>query len=187
MPKYSTLVVAAVVTVLAVVAKLKFLPLADNFALFGALSLFCGAYLRGWAAWCLPIGGLIVSDFLGNALRIPGVYLYDYRAMLLNYVGFAAMIGIGSFLRQNAAIERTVIAVLSGSIAYFLISNFGSWLDPQLKYERSLSGLVQCYTMALPFYRTTFQSDVFFSAVLFGTHWWAMNYQRQNVAESTKA
>jgi hypothetical protein len=187
MQKYSSLVLAIVVTVLAVVAKLKFVPLADNFALFGALSLFCGAYLRGWAAWCLPIGGMIVSDFLGTALRIPGVYLYDYRAMLFNYVGFAAMIGIGSMLRRNAAIERTVIAVLSGSIAYFLISNFGSWLDPQLKYDRSLSGLVQCYTMALPFYRTTFQADVFFSAVLFGTQWWAMSHQRQDVAERTKA
>jgi hypothetical protein len=184
MQKYSSLLLASVFTVLAIVAKLKFVPLADNFAMFGALSLFCGAYLRGWAAWCLPIGGMVVSDFLGNALRIPGVHFYDYRAMLFNYVGFAAMIGIGSMLRRNAAIDRTIIAVLSGSVAYFLISNFGCWIDPLLKYDQSLSGLWQCYMRALPFYRTTFQSDVVFSVILFGTHLWAMDYSKRSSTQN---
>jgi hypothetical protein len=185
MQKYSSLILASAVTVLAVIAKLKFIPLTDNFAVFGALSLFCGAYLRGWAAWCLPIGGMIVSDFLGNALRIPGLHFYDYRAMLFNYAGFAAMIGIGSMLRHNAAISRTIIAVLSGSLAYFLISNFGCWLDPLLKYDQSFAGLIQCYSMALPFYRTTFQSDILFSAVLFGTQWWAIDYVQQHATQSS--
>ncbi len=139
MAKHLPLVAASIFTLLAIVAKLKFIPLEANFAMFGALSLFCGAYLRGWAAWVLPIAGMAVSDILGQWLRISGVHLYDFRSMLFNYAGFAAMIGIGHFMRRRDSIDVAVPTVLAGSLAFFLISNFGSWLDPQIKCEQSFA------------------------------------------------
>jgi hypothetical protein len=59
---------------------------------------------------------------------------------------------------------------LLGSLQFFLVSNLGSWLDPRIAYAHNLSGLFACYTAAIPFYRHTLESDVVYTAVLFGLH-----------------
>jgi hypothetical protein len=185
--KYSPTIAAFVFAVLAVIAKWKFIPLEYNFALFGALSLFCGAYLRGWGAWLLPVGALLASDIFGHFLRVPGVHLYGATSMLFNYLGFAAMIGIGHYMRRRPTIDIAIPTVLAGSLAYFVISNFGSFLDPQLKYEQSLAGLWQCYALAIPYYRTTFQSDVVFSFAMFGCHHLATHLVARSSTERSEA
>ncbi len=105
------------------------------------------------------------SDLLGEWLNVSGVYRYDLRAMLFSYAGLAAMIGIGLFLRHRQSISAVIGISALGSVAFFLLSNFGSWLDPLMKYDRSLAGLVECYAMALPFFRHTFASDILFAVV----------------------
>lgn len=187
MAKHSPLIAASIFTLLAVIAKLKFIPLEANFAMFGALSLFCGAYLRGWAVWVLPIAGMAVSDILGQWLRISGVHLYDFRSMLFNYAGFAAMIGIGHCMRRRDSLDVAAPTVLAGSLAFFLISNFGCWLDPQIKCETSLAGLIQCYTQAIPFYRATLISDVVFALAMFGSYRFAKQLAAEPATNGSEA
>lgn len=175
MHKSTPVWIASIFAVLAIIAKLKFLPLEANFAMFGALSLYCGAHLRGWMAWLIPTGAIVLSDLIGQYFQVPGVYFYDARAMLMNYAGFAAMIGIAHLLRRPRAIEFTIGTLVGGSLAFFVISNFGVWLDPAFKNEPSLAGLVQCYVQGIPFYRNTFASDMFFSGLLFVTHYGLMS------------
>lgn len=165
----SSLAAAAVCVVLAIA--IKFAQLPNNFAAFGAAFIFCGAYLRGAWAWGVPLAGLAASDFLGQALGIPGVYAYAWEGMLLNYLGFAAMAGVGTMLRRRDDLPAVVGVAILGSVVYALISNFGSWLDPQMHYERTFAGLMHCYYMAIPFMRGTLSSDLFFT-ILF-----VMGYQ----------
>ncbi len=170
MSKYSSHLSALVFLALAVACKLKMLPMETNFALFGALSIFCGAYLRGFTAWLIPIFGIAVSDLLGEWLQIPGVYRYDVRSMFFNYAGFAAMVGIGHVLRRKDTADWVLGSALAGSLAFFLLSNFGCWLDPLLQYDRSLNGLLNCYGMAIYFFRYTLASDVLFTLLFVGAY-----------------
>jgi len=180
--RYSAIVSA--VALLIVATGLKLTPTIPNFALFGALSIFCGAYLRGPLAWIIPIGGIIASDFLGELLGVAGVYRYTASSMILNYAGFAAMIGVGCLLRLKDSWDRVLGASLLGSTAFFVISNFGCWIDPVMKYAPTLTGFFECYIAAIPFFRPSFLSDVVGTAAVVAIHQTAMSYQTSEVSES---
>ena len=180
--RYSAIVSAVALLVLA--TGLKLTPTIPNFALFGALSIFCGAYLRGPLAWIIPIGGIIASDFLGELLGVAGVYRYTASSMILNYAGFAAMIGVGCLLRLKDSWDRVLGASLLGSAAFFLVSNFGCWIDPVMKYAPTLTGFFECYIAAIPFFRPSFLSDVVGTAAVVAIHQTAMSYQTSEVSES---
>jgi hypothetical protein len=55
-------------------------------------------------------------------------------------------------------------------VAFFLVSNFVSWLTQALPYGYSLDGLINCYAAAIPFFRGTLLGDVGFTAALFSAH-----------------
>ena len=175
--RYSATVSAIILLVLATC--LKLFPWVPNIALFGALSIFCGAYLRGPLAWVIPIAGIISSDFLGEALGVSGVYRYTAISMILNYAGFAAMVGVGHMLRKGDNWDRVLGTSLIGSATFFLISNFGCWLDPVMKYAATLTGLFDCYLSAIPFFRNSFLSDVIGTVAIVAAHRTALNYQTQ--------
>jgi hypothetical protein len=61
---------------------------------------------------------------------------------------------------------RALGAGLLGSVLFFLCTNFAVWASDGL-YAQSLAGLVECYTLALPFFRHTLTSDALFVGVLF--------------------
>jgi len=180
--RYSAIISAVVLLVVATC--LKLVPWVPNVALFGALSIFCGAYLRGPIAWIIPLGGIVASDFLGEALGVGGVYRYTAISMILNYAGFAAMVGVGYALRVKDSWERVLGTSLLGSAAFFLISNFGCWLDPVLKYAPTLTGLFDCYIAAIPFFRNSFLSDVLGTFGVVAVHQAAMNYQASEARET---
>ena len=64
---------------------------------------------------------------------------------------------------------KVVLASLSGSTIFYLISNFGVWAFSPM-YAKTFTGLVQCYSLALPFYGTSLMGDLVYSAILFGAY-----------------
>jgi len=164
---------------------LRFAPLPENFATFGALSLFCGLFLTGPARWFLPLAVLFVADTIGHFGNVPGMGFYHVPSMFFNYLGFAIFSLAGSVLSKvwdrhrfslNASLATVPAAAFAGSLIFFLISNFGAWLDPRMGYEATLRGLGQCYWMGLPFWRWTLASDLIFSvgfvAMAYGVSLW---------------
>jgi hypothetical protein len=150
---------------------LRFADLPENFATFGALAFFCGLFLTGPGRWWVPAAVLFVADCIGHFLNVPGMGFYHVPSMVFNYIGFALFASVGAGLsawwNRTAASPATALASLpvgatTGSLLFFLVSNFGAWLDPLMGYEKSASGLLQCYLMGLPFYRATLASDFFF-------------------------
>ena len=53
---------------------------------------------------------------------------------------------------------------LTGAILFYLITNFGVWLNGSYGY--SLNGLIACYTLALPFFGYTLISTLVFSVII---------------------
>jgi hypothetical protein len=143
-----------------------------NFAPVAALALFAGYFFRSSIlAICLPLSVMVLSD-----LSIGG---YDWRMMALVYGMLAFPVAFRSVLRRHlnldqGGLQSATLAVgglvgcsLAASLLFFLTTNFGSWLWFNM-YEHTTAGLVQCYAMAIPFFRYTLCGDLFFAVVLFG-------------------
>ena len=133
-----------------------------NFAPVGAISLFAGARMRGWQAYALPIALMAVTDpFLGG---------YSFATPFV-YASFLINVWIGARLRRTENAGWIGAAAVAGSLQFFVLTNFGTWLSPwQHTYPHTLSGLGAAFVAAIPFFRGTLLSDLFYAAVLFGLH-----------------
>jgi hypothetical protein len=136
-----------------------------NASVVGALALFAAARLGlGY--------GLV---FLAAALAVKDVCLYlttnwwqPYPLSWLYFSGYA-LLGY-ALLRKSESVGRAAGVGLGASLAFFLVSNFVSWLEQALPYGYSFDGLLNCYAAAVPFFRGTLLGDVGFTAALFGAH-----------------
>lgn len=135
-----------------------------NLSAIGALGLFAAARLGFW-----PAVGL-VSLALG--LKDLGVYLhYGMEPHPQTWVCFGVYVLLGwALLRRTESPVAIGGAAVAGGFLFFLVTNFGSWLEQAYPYGYSLAGLLDCYTAAIPFYRGTATGDLVFTAGLFGAH-----------------
>jgi uncharacterized protein DUF6580 len=137
-------------------------PHPPNFTPVLAVALFGGAMLPRRIAWAAPLLAMIVSDLaLGYGLGWMTIVVYAC---------FLAAVGIGQWLRGRRTWGRTVAAALSGSVLFYLVTNFAVWLAPPFMYEHTEAGLFRCYMMALPFFRNSLAGDLFWTTALFGLH-----------------
>ncbi len=157
---------------LAAIVRLLITGMIPNFAPIGAMALFGGAYLSNKRlAIILPLIAMFISD----------LFLELHDTMLYVYISFALITLIGVAIRNSVSTGTVVIASLLSSVLFFLLTNFGVWLQGTL-YPRSLGGLIECYAAAIPFYRhnlfgsfalNTVMGDLFFNGILFGSFYLA--------------
>lgn len=139
-------------------ALMRLLPHAPNFAPIAAIALFGSVYLNKRYALILPIAAMFISDiFLG----FHDTMLYVYGAFLLTGI-------MGLWLRKHKNVLNILGSALASSVLFFLITNFGVWV--QGMYARDLSGLVQSYVMAIPFFKNTLLGNLFYTGVFFGSY-----------------
>lgn len=167
------------------VAASRFLPHPPNVACVGAIGLFAGCYLSGYRAYLVPLAVMLLSDSLGHALGTPGMGFYNPSTMAFVYLGVVAAVPLGRLL-QDRHPALAAPASLAASSIFFLASNLGVWLGGW--YPMTPSGLVACYTAAIPFFGYTIAGDLAFSGVLFGA-WELSRYglPRRRLASQTAA
>jgi len=140
---------------------LRLTPHPANFAPMGAIALFAGGYLpRKWAI-ILPLGIMFITDlFLG---------WYEPVVMLSVYACLAVSFLAGTLLKkQKNAFNVFGLAVFS-AVLFFLVTNFAVWAASSW-YPHTLNGFLLNYYLALPFFRNTLFSDIFYSVSLFGAY-----------------
>jgi len=136
----------------------RFIPHLANFSPVLAIALFGGVYLNKKQALVLPLVLMMFSDiFLG----LHNTIAFTWGSILL-------ISWIGIKLRKKKNSFNIALGTLSSAIAFFVITNFGVWISGW--YPRTLNGLISCYTLAIPFFRSTVTSTLVFSLVLFGTY-----------------
>ena len=110
----------------------------------------------------IPILAMLLSDG----------YLGFHRLMPFVYGSFLVTTCFGIWLRRSGGVGRVVTASVTGTMVFFVVTNFGVWacLD---SYPRNALGLWQCYAAGLPFLRNGLLGDLFYTAVLFGGLEWA--------------
>lgn len=150
-----TLFIAALV-VAGVACRFLFTDL-PNFAPVGALALFAGAAFKDKRiALILPVIVMLVSDCV----------IGFHPSVLYVYVGMLVYALLGVWVGNGFSGWKFVSATLAGSIAFFLITNFGFFLA---YCPKTWEGLVDCYLMAIPFFRNTLASDLLFGTMLFSS------------------
>ena len=127
----------------------RFLPHPPNFTPIAAIALLSSkGFTNRWVVFLIPIVSLFISDlFIGLHATIPFVY-----------ISFILIALLGLYVKKI-----NIVSVLLSSTIFFLVSNFGVWL---LYYPISTEGLVQCYTLALPFFLNTVLGDLVYGALL---------------------
>lgn len=146
----------------------RLLPHFPNVTPVGAVSLVGGAKLDKIWRWAIPFIALVFTDiFLGFSF----VTFFVYAAFALNIL-------LGGFVKGEKRYLKLGLLCAVGSLQFFIITNFGVWLEGVL-YPKTVAGLLNCYTMALPFLRNTLAGDMAWSFGLFGiiegVQMWAKN------------
>ncbi|MFH1428102.1 MAG: DUF6580 family putative transport protein [Patescibacteria group bacterium] len=159
MSKYQKIIISLILIFLGVVSRL--LPHAWNFAPIVAIALFAGVYLGRNYAIILPVLAMVLGDiFIG---------FYEWPLMLTVYSSFMIAGIIGLLIRKCKSLETVIAGSLLSSTIFFLLTNWAVW-QFSFWYEKSWSGLLTCYTMALPFFRNTLFGDLFYVGVFFGAY-----------------
>lgn len=156
--KKTDLIIAAIFIAIGVFFRL--IPHAPNFVPVSALALFAGAYLSKRIAFFVPILMMLVSDFF--------IGFYNPKLMAVVYGSFLLCVAVGFWLKNN----RKWYAILGSSFLtafiFFFLTNFAVWVFGGW-YPKTIFGLVDCFIMALPFFKNTLLGNIFYVGVFFGS------------------
>lgn len=141
-----------------------------------AMALFAGSISKDKRfAFLFPILSLFISDLIYQILYIQGLSTIKgfYSGQWQNYLLIASITIIGFFINKSK-IGQIFIGSLAGAVYFFLISNFmvwvgGGWDINNQPYPRSFSGLMLCYSEALPFFKWSVLSTLIFNGIFFGS------------------
>jgi hypothetical protein len=139
-----------------------------------AVMLFSAAIFKDWK-WkiAVPFLALAISDVLVG-IR----YGYDtFSSSYYVYLGFGLVFISAYFILKKLNVLNVVLASLSGSIIFFLVTNFAFFYpeavvaNPTLgNYPHNWVGIVASYQAGLPFFKNMLVGDLMFSGILFGAY-----------------
>lgn len=162
---YLFVLLAIAVRFLPFAGPLNVLPHAWHFTPLAASLLFFGARGSRRQMW-IPLVLLAATD----VVLTKYIYVYPFTwDQLVTWAWYAAILWLGTNLREKAGFWRVVGAAVTSSVSFFLISNAATWAAFPQMYPRSFAGLMMSYTSGIPFFRGTAESDLFFSVAMFGT------------------
>ncbi len=128
-----------------------------NLTAVGGVALFAGSY---FSKKNLAVG----TVFLG--LFISDLVLGFHNQMFAVYLSYAVIVGLGYFLHQNPSRLRIVGLAITGSVLFYIITNFAVWYSG-LMYPVTAAGLLQSYMMGVPFFRAAVVADVVSAFLIF--------------------
>lgn len=145
-----------------------YMPFLGNFAPVTAIALFGAVtFEKRWVALLLPISLMFISDLIIAQINGFSV-IHHYTAFVYGSLIMVNVLGLA--FKNNFGTSKMLGLSLISSLLFFLISNFGVWMDVKSGYARSFQGLMYCYEMGLPFFQWTVLGDLLFTTVLFGAY-----------------
>ena len=129
-----------------------------------AASALCAGMMlsRRSLALAVPLGAMLIGDAFAG--------FYDWRVAAVVYAAMMLPAAVGMLARRYRASRVVAPAVVMCSLIFFAATNLAVWAFSGM-YSLDMAGLIQCYTLALPFLKYTMAGDLFWAAVLFGGAW----------------
>jgi len=147
------------ISLILILAFARLIPHPPNFTPIIAVAIMSGYFFKNLnlSFIVLLISMLFADMFIGFYENVIFVYA---SLLLITYIFYK--------LSNKINFKNLFIYGFAGSLIFFIVSNFGVWLlgSPGLNdiaYEKSLSGLVECYILAIPFFGNTFLSTLIFA------------------------
>tara|TARA_B100000963_G_C22614969_1_gene666839 strand:+ start:2032 stop:2520 length:489 start_codon:yes stop_codon:yes gene_type:complete len=137
--------------VLIAISASRFIPHPPNFTSLLALSFYIPA-----------VFGIRYIPAVVFALLFTDLIIGLHSTMIFTS-GSIILIGLIS-KHFNKSIMFRISGALLGAIIFFVLSNFGVWLNGSYGYN--FNGILSCYILALPFFGYSILSTLIFSVII---------------------
>ena len=133
--------------VLGRIIRIHFLPDLYNVEPITLVSLLAASFLGFPYALIVPLSVVAISDiYIGNT----SILFFTWSAW--------AMVGLLGLILKNSkkdnlsfGLKMTGMGIVSAAV-FFIWTNFGVWIGWNM-YPHTIEGLIQCYIMAIPFFK----------------------------------
>ncbi|WP_353133311.1 DUF6580 family putative transport protein [Pseudopedobacter sp.] len=156
--------------IILIAVSFRFLDLGENyswanFTPVGAIALFAGTYFKDKVkSFFVPLCILFLSDIL-LGYKYTGTFSPYYPGIELVYVGFAAMVYIGSLVKK-VNIVNVLLASVAAVFAHWILTDIQPWLAGP--YTKDFSGYLQALIAAIPFEKNLLYGNIIFSMLMYG-------------------
>ncbi|MFA6171548.1 MAG: DUF6580 family putative transport protein [Patescibacteria group bacterium] len=168
------------ILVIALAAGSRLIDHPFNFTPIAAMSIFAGCYFHKRWGVLLPLLAMVLSDYI--------IGFYHWPVMISVYLGVALSYYIGWQLARNKKWPGVLGASVFSSVLFFLLTNFSVWAFFNW-YPHTLTGLLNCFTLALPFFRNSLAGDLTYTLIFFGAFeavlWAARVNKKAQLAENS--
>ena len=134
----------------------RVIPHPPNMTAIGAIALFGGAFFQDRRlAFAVPILTMLMSDFI-----------LGYQLNIAVYMSFIGIVFLGFTIKAKQTISRVFNTSILASLIFFIITNFSVFLYSPL-YPNNIIGLLECYTLAIPFFINTLIGNIIYTFIMF--------------------
>ena len=147
------------ISLILILAFARLIPHPPNFTPIIAVALVSGYFFKN-----INLSLLILLV----AMLLSDLFIGFYENMIFVYASLLLITFVFHKISKKINFKNLFIYCFAGSLIFFIFSNFGVWalgspgvLD--VAYERNISGLVECYILAIPFFGNTFLSTLIFA------------------------
>ncbi|GAB6282915.1 MAG: hypothetical protein STSR0008_16650 [Ignavibacterium sp.] len=150
----------AILGLILIVSITRLIPHPANFTPIAAMALFGGTYFNNKKiAFAIPLIIMFLTDMI----------IGFHENIIAVYLSFVLIVALGFWLQKNKNLKNIILTTLISSVAFFVITNFSVWITGSM-YPKNLSGIIECYVAAIPFFRNSVLGDLFYVGVLFGAY-----------------
>ncbi|MBK9272239.1 MAG: hypothetical protein IPM48_11660 [Saprospiraceae bacterium] len=137
----------------------------------------------------LIFGAVIIRHSIGLVMILLSYFLAD---LLINYFQYGTLgVGLGQvywiyfplaviyffnrMMTENSHPPFKLFSLsLISSLFFFILTNIGVWGSSSM-YTKDFHGLLQCFTLALPFFVNEISGTIFYTLLMFAVYW---NYNK---------
>lgn len=134
----------------------RVVPHPPNMTAIGAIALFSGAFLYDKRlAFIIPTITMLISDLV-----------LGYQLALSVYLSFLIIVSLGFVLAKKHTGISVINMSLLASVIFYVLTNFSVFISSPL-YSKTFVGLIECYTLAIPFFLNTLIGNIVYSLIMF--------------------
>jgi len=147
------------ISLIIILAFARLIPHPPNFTPIITVAIISGYFFKNFnLSVLILLAAMLISD----------LFIGFYENIIFVYVSLILITFIFHKISNKINFKNLFIYSFVGSVIFFVVSNFGVWAlgSPgvyDIAYEKNLSGLIQCYVLAIPFFVNTFLSTLIFS------------------------
>jgi hypothetical protein len=147
------------ISLILILAFARLIPHPPNFTPIIAVAIVSGYFFKNIN---LSLLTLLV------AMLISDLFIGFYENVIFVYASLLLITFVFHKISNKINFKNLFIYGFAGSLVFFVVSNFGVWMlgSPgvyDVAYDKNLSGLIECYILAIPFFGNTFLSTLIFS------------------------